>query len=64
MQRPDIFQVNISKIFKGYDVVREYIDYVLVINRYEYRDHLKVLGKVLQKLSKAGLKVNIEKSLF
>ena len=45
-------------------MVREYIDYVLVINRYEYRDHLKVLGKVLQKLSKAGLKVNIEKSLF
>ena len=36
----------------------------MFITRKDFKDHLKALDKVLQKLVEAGLKLNVEKSLF
>ena len=58
---PDIFQENISELFDGFNMVRNYIDDVIVITKYNYEDHLKALDGVLQRLAEAGLKVNAEK---
>ena len=35
----NIPQENISEIFKGLDMVRSYIDNVIVINKQEFKDH-------------------------
>jgi hypothetical protein len=40
-----------------------YMDDIVVISE-EFSEHLKVLGKILQKLRAAGLKINNEKSQF
>ena len=55
---PDIFQANISKLFKVFYMVHEYIDDVLFITKNNFKDHLKALYRVLQRLVEAGLKVN------
>ena len=57
---PDIFQANISKLFKVFYMVHEYIDDVLVITKTDFKDHLKSLDRVLQRLAEEGLKVNAE----
>ena len=61
---PDIFQENISELFDGFDMVRAYIDDVLVITKSNFEDHLKALYSVLQRLTEAGWKVNEGKSFF
>ena len=61
---PDIFQENISELFDGFYMVREYIHDVLVIDKDIYKDHIKPLYRVLQRLAESELKVNAEKSLF
>ena len=58
---PNIFQENLSKWFDGFDMVRAYIDDILVINKNNFKDHLKALNRVIQRLAEAGLKVNAEK---
>ena len=55
---PDIFQENISAIFDGFDVLRAYIDDVVVITKNNFEDHIKSSDKVLQRLKESGLKVN------
>ena len=45
-------------------MVHAYIDDVLVITKNNFEDHLKALGRVLKRLTEAGLKVNVEKSFF
>ena len=45
-------------------MVHAYIDKILVITEYDFIDHLKDLENVLQKLVEAGLKINVETSLF
>ena len=60
---PDIFQEHMSNLFSGFDYVREYIDNLLVTTHGSLEDHLEKLGKVLDKLRKAGLKVNAKKVL-
>jgi hypothetical protein len=40
-----------------------YLDDIVVVSE-EFSVHLKVLGKILQKLRAAGLKINKEKSQF
>jgi hypothetical protein len=40
-----------------------YLDDIVVVSE-EFSEHLKVLGKILQKLRAAGLKINKEKSQF
>ena len=61
---PDIFQEMISELFDGFDMVRDYIDDVLIITKNNSKDHLKALDKVLQRLAEVGFKVNVEKSFF
>ena len=58
---PDIFQENMSDLFRGFDYVREYIDDLLITTNGSFEDHLEKLGTVLHKLQKAGLKVNAKK---
>ena len=60
----DILQENISELFEGLDMVHAYIDDVLVINKNNFKGHLKSLERVLQRLAEEGLKLNAEKSLF
>ena len=55
---PDIFQEKISKLFDDIDMVRIYIDNILVIIKNNFEDHLKALDRVIQKLMEAGLNVN------
>ena len=62
--RPDIFQEKISQLFDDINMVRAYIDDVLVITKYDFEDHLKALDRFLQRLGKSGLKVNAEKSFL
>ena len=61
---PDIFQEKASKQSDGFDMVRAYIDDIIVINENNFKDHLKSLEKVLQRLMEAGIKVKSEKSFF
>ena len=58
---PDIFQEKISKQFDGFDMVREYIDYVLVISKNNFEECLKFSDKVLQRIKEVELKVSVEK---
>ena len=52
----NIFQEIISELFKGLDMVRAYIDDVLVIIKNEFKDHIKALEKYLQILCRSGIK--------
>ena len=61
---PDIFQENISELFEGLNMVRAYIDDILVITKNNFKDHLNALDKVQLRLDGAGLKVNTETSFF
>ena len=61
---PDIFQEMISELFYGFDMLRDYIDDVLITTKNNSKDHLKALDKVLQRLAEVGFKVNVEKSFF
>ena len=60
----DIFQDNISKFFEGFYTICAYIDNVLIINKYDFADHLTKLQKFLQKIAEVGLKLNPEKSFL
>ena len=42
--------------------VRAYIDDLLIITQGKFREHLEQLEQVLERLSKAGLKVNMSKN--
>ena len=44
--------------------VRAYIDDLLTITKSSYQDHLDKVNEVLQRLEKAGVKVNAVKSSF
>ena len=52
---PNIFQENISKLFKWFDMVRAHTENVLVITKDEFINHLKALEIVSQKLAEAVL---------
>ena len=61
---PDIFQEKMSELMVGLSFVLTYIDDLLVISNDSFEDHLTKLGKVLQRIQDAGLKVNAPKSFF
>ena len=58
---PDIFQENISEIFKGFDMVPEYIDDILLVSKNDFKNHLNTIERVLQIISEAVLEFNAEK---
>ena len=45
--RPDIFLENISELFKGSNIVRAYIDNVLVVTKNDFTDHITAPWKLL-----------------
>ena len=49
---------------QGLEFVRKYIGDLLCITTSTFQDHLTKLDKVLEKIEKAGLKVNANKSFF
>ena len=61
---PEIFQEQLSHLFRDLEYVREYIDDLLITSNSTVDDHLVKVDTVLAKLRKAGLKVNAKKSLF
>ncbi|MGH7955113.1 MAG: RNase H-like domain-containing protein, partial [Gloeomargaritales cyanobacterium] len=60
----DIFQDKMSDLMIGLEFVRTYLDDLLVITKASFEDHLLKLRLVLQRLSDAGLRVNVSKSNF
>ena len=61
---PDVFQEKMSNLMQDLEYVRTYLDDLLVISNGSFEEHLHQLGKVLQRLRRAGLKINAEKSSF
>ena len=61
---PDILQEKINELFAGFDYVRAYIDDLLLMTKGSFKEHLKHLDKVLEKLEEAGLKINATKLCF
>ena len=60
----EIFQEKINEMFCGFEFIRTYINYLLIITKGDWSDHLKKLEQVLKSLKDNGLKCNIEKSFF
>jgi hypothetical protein len=61
---PDIFQEKMSLLMDGLEFCRTYLDDLLVTTKLDFKDHLKCVGLVLDRIQKAGLKINAEKSFF
>jgi len=60
----DIFQEKMSKLMDGLAFVQTYIDDLLCLTKGTFSDHLEKVELILQRLQKAGLKVNVTKSFF
>ena len=61
---PDIFQEKMNELFSGLEYVRAYIDDLLILTTDNWDTHINQLDEVLNRLQKAGLKVNANKSFF
>ena len=61
---PDVFQSRMSSLMSGVDYVRVYLDDLLVLSSGSYEDHLEKLSAVLDKLFKAGLRVQTKNAPF
>jgi len=61
---PDIFQEKMSELMDGLAFVWTYIDDLLSLTKGSFSGHLKKVELVLQRLQKAGLKVNATTSFF
>jgi hypothetical protein len=62
--KPDIFQDNMSCLMGDLEYVRAYIDDLLILTKGTYLEHLQKLAIALTRLQQAGLKLNVNKSLF
>ena len=61
---PDVFHENMSELFEGFDMVRVYIDALIVINKHNFSEYLKAPEIFPQKFAEVGSKVNVEGQLF
>src|ERR1043165_4172289 len=61
---PDIFQEKMSSLVQDLEYCRAYIDDLLILTQGDWNLHLEQLDIVLERLEKAGLKVNAKKSFF
>ena len=61
---PDIFQEKMNELFSGLEYVRAYIDDLLILTTDNWDTHIQQLDVVFNRLQKAGLKVNANKSFF
>ena len=60
---PSIFQRTMDNLLQGLEHVVVYIDDILITGRTE-EEHLRTLGKVLQILEEAGMRLKKEKCVF
>ena len=61
---PDIFQEKMSGLMESLEFVRTYLGNLLILTKTNFEDHLTKLDTVLERLRKAGLRINAEKSTF
>ena len=61
---PDILQEKMNELLSGLEYVRAYIDDLLILTTDSWDTHINQLDEVLNRLQKAGLKVNANKSFF
>ena len=61
---PDAFQNIMSKIVQDIDHVKTSLDDLLILRNICFKDHIIKLEAALEKLSKAGMRVNASKSKF
>ena len=55
---PDVFEEKMSNLMQDLEYVRTYLDDLLVISNGSFEEHLHQLGKVLQRLRRAGVLQN------
>ena len=60
----DIFQRELSRLFEGMPYVLVYINDILIITKETFEQHLEVVKKVLVKLLKVSMQLNVDKSYF
>ena len=61
---PDIFQEKMSSLMADLEFARTYLDDLLCLTKSSFEDHLIKLEIILERLQKAGLKINAPKSTF
>ncbi|CAJ1944719.1 unnamed protein product [Cylindrotheca closterium] len=59
-----IFQEAMNRLMEGLSHILTYLDDILCVTKGDFEDHLQRLELCLQRLHKAGLKVNLPKSEF
>ena len=60
----DVFQQELSRIFKGISYLLVYIDDIQVITKGMFEQHLEAVKSVLVKLLKVDMQLNVDKSYF
>ena len=60
----DIIQQKMNDLFHGFELIRAYIDEILILTKGDQKDHVKKLELTLNKLKEQGIKCNIEKYFF
>ena len=61
---PYILQQKMKDLFHGFEFIRAYIYYLLVLKKGDWTDHLQKLELTINKLKGKEIKYNIENSLF
>ena len=61
---PDIFQQKMNDLFHGFELIRAYIDDLLILTKRDCQGWVQKLKLTNNKLKGKGLKCNIERSLF
>ena len=61
---PDIFQQKMNDLFRIFELIRAYIDDLLILTKGYWIDHIQKLELTLNKFNGKGPKCNIEKSFF
>src|SRR5687767_729149 len=61
---PNIFQEKMSELMIGLEFARAYLDNLLIISKTDFNEHLEHLEVALNRLSEAGLKINVSKCSF
>ena len=59
-----IFQAKVDKILGDVEGVKTYIDYILVLIKDSFENHIYQLRIIFGRLLAAGLKVNAHKNIF
>ena len=58
---PDIFLEKMNKMFRGFELIRAYINNMLIITKGDWSDHAEKLKLTLKKLKDNDLNYNIER---